>query len=165
MRAANLLVFTSLFGSVVGLSAGCGDDMMMVDDSGSYNCATETRADTFVAGLEKPGVGGALDFQLMSADPAPPQRGDNTWVLKVSALAGGVVGNPVAGAVMTVTPFMPDHQHGTPITVQIQPMTEVGQYKLTPVNLWMPGLWETTINVTSGGGATDKVVYKFCIPG
>ena len=38
-----------------------------------------------------------------------------------------------------------------------------GQYELAPVNLWMPGLWETTISASSATG-TDSVVFRFCIP-
>jgi hypothetical protein len=38
-----------------------------------------------------------------------------------------------------------------------------GQYQLSPVNLWMPGLWEITISAISGA-TTDSAVYRFCIP-
>ncbi len=151
--------------SLIALSllAACGGSGSSADaDDGTYNCATETRADTFVVGLEKQGQAGALDFKLMSANPAPPARGDNEWILQINSMSAGVVGNPVSGATMTVTPFMPDHQHGTPIPVKVTAMPDAGQYKLSPVNLWMPGLWQTTITVTQGG--SDKVVYSFCIP-
>jgi hypothetical protein len=134
-------------------------------DDGVVNCAVETTADEFVVGLEKAGATGRLNFQLMSATPAPPARGDNEWVLQVSALTNGVVGAPVSGATMFVTPFMPKHQHGTPIDVVIEAMPAAGQYKLSPVNLWMPGLWETEIEVTASSSGTDSAVYRFCIPG
>ncbi|MEJ7603693.1 MAG: FixH family protein, partial [Kofleriaceae bacterium] len=83
----------------------------------------------------------------------------NTWVLQINATGG----SPVTGAAMTVTPFMPDHQHGSGKTVVVEPMSEPGQYQLAPVNMWMPGLWETTISASSASG-TDQVVFKFCIP-
>jgi hypothetical protein len=126
-------------------------------------CLDETRADTYVVGLDKHGTAGKLDFQLMSADPAPPARGNNTWVLQLSTMTQDAVGAAASGAVMTATPFMPDHQHGTPIKVEITPMATAGQYQLTPVNLWMPGYWETTVNATVGS-TTDTAVFKFCIP-
>nr|MBA3538160.1 FixH family protein [Deltaproteobacteria bacterium] len=110
----------------------------------------------------KAGVAGALDFKLMTANPAPPARGDNIWTLQVSAMAGGTVGAPVAGGMLTVTPFMPDHQHGTPLRVEITDQGN-GMYELSPVNMWMPGLWETTIQVSSASG-TDQAIYRFCIP-
>jgi len=139
--------------------AGCsGDD----GTSDTVDC-TKVSADTFVVGLEKMGTSGAMDFKLMSATPAPPARGDNTWVVQINSMASGVVGAPVDGAMLQVTPFMPAHQHGSPIQVQISPGTTAGEYNLTPVNLWMPGVWETTIRATSST-TTDSAVYKFCIP-
>jgi hypothetical protein len=128
------------------------------DDGESYNCAAEDRDDEFVVGIEKAGMAGKLTFKLLEATPAPPARGDNTWVLQLSSAA-----TPVTGAAMIVTPFMPDHQHGTPTPVVIEPMTEPGKYKLSPVNMWMPGLWQTTIEAQVGTD-TDKAVFAFCIP-
>jgi hypothetical protein len=137
-------------------------------DQGTYNCATETRADTWQIPLEKKGELAMLDFQLVSATPAPPARGDNTWILQVNVMANGVAGAPMQGASIVATPYMPDHQHGTPKVVNITAMSTAGQYQLEPVNMWMPGLWQTTIQVTPGttssGGASDTVVYSICIP-
>src|SRR5574337_456380 len=88
---------------VISLLAACGGSGSSSDaDDGTYNCATETRADTFVVGLEKHGDAATLDFKLMSATPAPPARGDNTWILQINQMASGVVGSPVTGATMTV---------------------------------------------------------------
>jgi hypothetical protein len=149
----------ALFVAAVGLLPACGGDDNTGDD---VDCTQVTGADTFVVGLEKMGTSGAMDFRLMSATPAPPARGDNTWVLQINSMASGVVGAPVDGAMLQVTPFMPAHQHGSPISVTITPGTTAGEYNLTPVNLWMPGVWETTIRATSAT-TTDSTVYKFCI--
>lgn len=146
---------------LLSLASACAHDEHP-DQVESYNCGAETRDDDFVVGLEKFGERGALAFKLMSADPAPPSRDDNTWVVQVSVMTSGVVGAPISGASLNVSPFMPDHQHGTPIEVKIEPMPQAGQYTLSPVNLWMPGLWDTTISATTNG-TTDKVVYRFCI--
>ena len=137
--------------------AACSDDP---GDDTSYNCAAETRDEEFVMGLTKAGEQQRLEFKLLSSDPAPPARGDNIWILQLSTMAAPVM--PVTGAVMTVTPFMPDHEHGSGKTVTITPLAEPGQYRLEPVNMWMPGLWETTIQVSSG--ASDRVVFRFCLP-
>lgn len=144
-----------LLGTACGADDG-GDDGMEVD------CSTVTGTDVFVVGLEKPGAGGTLDFKMMSATPAPPARGDNSWVFQINTMASGVVGSPLDNATIKVTPFMPSHQHGSPIQVQATPMADPGTYKLEPVNLWMPGVWETTIQASSGT-SSDSVVYKFCI--
>jgi hypothetical protein len=147
---------------VAPLFAACSSSPMTSDDQAPYNCAIETRADTFVVGLDKQGAAGKLDFKLMQADPAPPARDDNTWTVQISAMSGATVGQGVAGMSLSVTPFMPDHQHGTPIQVGITDKGG-GTYELSPVNLWMPGLWQTTIQA-SGGSASDQAVFSFCIP-
>lgn len=125
-----------------------------------YDCVMETRDDEFVMGLTKNGASGQLSFKLVSSDPAPPSRGDNTWILELSTMAAPVT--PVSGAAMSVTPFMPDHEHGSGEDVIVTPMPSAGQYKLEPVNLWMPGLWEVTMQVS--GAQSDRVVFKFCLP-
>jgi hypothetical protein len=149
---------SSLLSAVLLSLAACGGD-----DTEEVDCETVTGTDTFVVGLDKPGAGGALDFQLMSAEPAPPARDDNSWIVQINSMASGVVGAPIDGATLAVTPFMPAHQHGSPIRAQITPVAgQPGQYAISPVNMWMPGVWETTIQATSGD-TTDKAVYRFCI--
>lgn len=145
MRAAYLLVLLAACG------ADDGDDTMDID------CTKVTGADTFVVGLEKMGGGGTLNFKLLSATPAPPARGDNTWIVQITN-----AGAPLEAAQLKVTPFMPSHQHGSPIQALAAAMPDAGQYKIEPVNLWMPGVWETTIRATAGA-TTDSAVYKFCI--
>lgn len=125
------------------------------------DCSTVTGTDTFVVGLEHRGVAGKFDFKLMSIDPAPAARGDNTWIVQVQRIANGTVEAAIDGATVSVSPFMPSHMHYTPITAQVTPLTG-GQYELRPVNLWMPGVWETTIQATVGADS-DRAVYTFCI--
>ena len=128
------------------------------DAAETVNCATETRADTFVVGLPKPGAAGVLDFKLMQATPAPPASGNNAWQVQINTTAGA----GLTGATIKTTPYMPDHMHTSPLKPVTTEMGN-GLYEITPVNLWMPGLWETTIQVASPSG-TDSVVYSFCIP-
>ena len=146
--------WTSIVISLVGATA-CGGDGTG-DGEEVVNCNMETRDDMFVVGIAKSGP--LMSFTLLSASPAPPQRGDNAWTLQLTGPGG-----PVTGALISVSPFMPDHQHGTPIEVQVTPRAEAGQYDLAPINMWMPALWETTIQATAGG-ATDRAVFKFCVP-
>jgi hypothetical protein len=145
---------------LIAALAACGSPAPSPD--AADDCTNDPRADMFHVGLDKHGTAGNLDFVLMSATPAPPARGDNTWIVQVNAMSAGVVGNPEPGVQMAVTPFMPDHQHGTPIPVVVTPMSTAGQYQLSPINMWMPGYWETTlqaqVNTTS-----DMVVFKFCV--
>jgi hypothetical protein len=142
-------------GGLVGCSDGADDD-----GSATYNCEAETRDEQFLAGMQKLGAGG-VQVTLVSATPAPPGRDDNTWVIDAARS-----GTPLAGATVTVRPFMPDHQHGTSVPVVVTPDAAMaGRYQLSPINLWMPGLWEITIDVTPAGGQRDSVVFRFCITG
>jgi hypothetical protein len=158
MRSSIMRSFAVL---LLGLAACAGDDNS--GDDMPVDCATVTGVDTFVVGLEHQGGSGMLDFKLMSATPAPPARGNNTWLVQINMMSAGVVGAPLTGATLKVTPFMPAHQHGTGVPVEITPMGDPGQYQLSPVNLWMNGVWETTIRATLDT-TSDSAVYKFCIP-
>jgi hypothetical protein len=151
---------------LIGLIAACGGggsdtDSTDLNDAGDYNCAADTRGETYVVGLDHQGDGKALDFKLMNADPAPPARNDNDWDVEISSMTSGVVGDGVAGGQLIVTPYMPDHAHGSPIQVTITDNGQ-GMYHLHRVNLWMPGLWETTIQAATSAGS-DSTVFRFCI--
>src|SRR5688572_14991415 len=141
-----------LISGVILVLGACAEDH---DDGTSYNCEAETRDDEFVIGLVKPGESSRIEFKLLSSDPAPPARGNNTFILQLSTMAAPVM--PVEGASLNIMPFMPDHQHGTGIPVVTTPMTEAGQYKLDPVNLWMPGLWE--VRIQASGASGDRAVF------
>lgn len=153
------LVFPLAIATLAACGSGGGSSTPDADENAA--CLAAKRGDDYVQGLERLGKNGAIDFKLMSADPAPPARPDNIWVIQINAMTGGMVGAPVTGASIVVTPFMPDHQHGTAIKAQVEAMPDAGQYKLSPINLWMPGYWETTLTVS--GSVSDSVVYKFCI--
>ena len=98
-----------------------------------------------------------LTVELSESSPAPPELFDNKWTVTLSDGAG-----PMAGATVTVDTWMPDHGHPSPKTVSV---TEIGdgKYELFPVNLFMPGLWEVTVNVEDGAGSSDSVTFQFCM--
>ncbi|MBX3162527.1 MAG: FixH family protein [Deltaproteobacteria bacterium] len=148
-----------LLGFSLALVACGGGSGGGADADEAVNCAA-LEADTFVVGFQKTGQDGVLDFRIMSATPAPPARNDNAWSVQVNAVAGGA---PVENATIKVTPFMPAHGHGAGKNALVEPGAEPGRYELSPINLWMPGVWETTVRVTSDAG-DDRVVFKFCIP-
>jgi hypothetical protein len=143
----------------VASCGGGGQGQVELPDA-AYDCATETRADTFSVGMSKPGTQHQLTFRLMQSEPAPPSRNNNTWSIDVVDGNGAAV----VGAKVTVVPFMPDHNHGTQIKAQVVEDTP-GHYIATMVNLWMPGLWQVTINATPAGGTLDNAVFSFCIAG
>ena len=153
-----------LFVSLAAALAACGSSGGGPDAADNVDCSTVTGTDTFVVGLEHQGAAGLMDFKMMSADPAPPARNDNMWVVQIDAMSSGVVGAPMDNLNLTVTPFMPAHQHGSPKPVVVTPTGNPGEYQLYPVFLWMPGVWQTTIQATDSTGSTsDSAVYTFCI--
>lgn len=125
--------------------------------SNTVDCDEETRDEAYTAGMGKTGEGG-LTFTLISSNPAPPSRNNNVWVVKLER-----DGVPVEGATIDIKTFMPDHNHGSPVVPDITATATPGQYNIDPVNLFMPGLWEITVEATAGA-TTDEVVFRFCIP-
>lgn len=147
--AAASLLLTACESEPSESSDGMNDDGME-----TRICDGESR-DDFSIGVVR--AGGSVEVSIMDATPADPIRGDNGWILGVSDAAGGV-----EGATIAVRPWMPDHGHGTPV----QPMiTEMGggDYQITPLNLFMAGLWEITFNLELADGSTDEVMFSVCV--
>jgi len=111
------------------------------------------------ANMSVTGKGKLFHVELMSSSPAPPARGNDTWAFKVLDANN----QPVSGATINVTPYMPDHRHGTQVvpTVMAQPD---GSFTVTPLYFFMPGLWTITFDITAAAG-TDSVEYAFCVEG
>src|SRR5215467_6438806 len=72
-------------------------------------CQNDPRAMTYASGLSVTSTSGTRKYVLLTADPAPPARGTDTWTLKITD-AGGT---SQPGLTVGVLPFMPDHGHGT----------------------------------------------------
>jgi subtilisin family serine protease len=121
-------------------------------DTHGSDCDEETRDDEYMVGLSK--SGSALTVTFVSANPAPPALGDNNWTVTLSDSSAGIT---------AVTPFMPDHGHGTAVEAIITATDNAGEWTLSPVNLYMAGLWEVTIDLITQAGTTDQVVFSFCV--
>ena len=154
------LAAVALFSTAALALPACGGNQATVD-GGTATCAQDTRALQYVPNLMQAGMNGLISVTLISSNPGPPIKGNNDWSIRIADSAG----NPVTGATIDVTPFMPDHGHGTPIKVGVTPMTSGGTYLLSPVNLFMAGLWQVTIRVTTADSKSDFVVFSFCIEG
>jgi hypothetical protein len=127
------------------------------ETGGEGVCAVETRDDAFAIGLSK--SGSLVRATFVSSDPAPPIKGDNSWVLDFTDLDGA----PLTDLSMVAIPMMPDHGHGTPINAIVTALDEPGRYEITPVNLFMTGYWAITIDVTLTGGEQDSLMFGFCV--
>jgi hypothetical protein len=158
-------------GSPCATNEDCGDELMCdihdgqgtcqeghghEGDTGASVCELETRDDEFAVGLSK--AGAFVTATFVSADPAPPQRGDNSWVVSLSDSNGAALD----GLEIAVTPMMPDHGHGTPVVAEVTETGNAGEYSVTPVNLFMVGYWEVAFDVTAGD-EQDTVTFGFCV--
>jgi len=140
--------------------ADAGSDQASGDDGALIGCQNDPRDDTYAPNLTKTGKSGLFKFVLVSAKPAPPALNDNSWVLKVLDAKG----NPLPGpSIVSVTPFMPDHGHGTSAVPMATPDAD-GSFTLSPLYLYMAGLWQITI-VAKSGSQEDSAVFSFCIAG
>ena len=108
-------------------------------------------------GITKASDAGAFTVALTS-DPSPPIKGVNTWTLMITD--GGGAG--VEAGTVTVTPWMPAHDHGSNSVAEVT-VDGGGQYTVTPVDLHMAGVWDTTITIDDGM-AMDEVHFVFDIP-
>jgi hypothetical protein len=119
----------------------------------------ENRGDTYYAGLKKASTDGLVNIELTAADPAPPSLGDtNTWTLKLT----GADGTPLDQATITGAPWMPDHQHGSPLQIAVG--SGSGAYKIASLEFIMDGLWQVTLKVTPPGSTViSEVPFSFCI--
>jgi hypothetical protein len=167
MRSSSLVLVVGL----VVCAGGCSpssDDKPAVDsgatpDSAPSFCDSDPRVLAFTPGLLVKGKSGALQAKLLTIDPTRVSKGDNTWSLQL--LTGDGTDKPVDGATLTVKPFMPDHGHGSAIVPLVTPAGSEGKYAITRLNLFMPGLWQITINAAVPGtpAVTDSIVYTFCV--
>ncbi len=114
--------------------------------------------DTYEAGMNRQAQPGAITVELEESDPAPPVvRKDNVWWLRLSDAEG----EPLLNAELLVTPYMPKHQHGS-AEVVVEELGD-GRYKLSPIELIMPGVWEIPVSITPPDGETSEMTFRFCI--
>ncbi len=103
---------------------------------------------------------GALVLSVLETQPEPPGVGDNEWRVRVSDTSD----TPVTGLAesLQVSAFMPEHGHGTPSAVGVQE-GEAGEYRLAPVNTFMPGLWRIRLDVDRAGHDAELFEFSVCV--
>jgi len=148
--------------SVMAIAACSSDDSSgsSSSSSGGQNsgCAADNRKDIYTAGITKPA--GTLQVKLVDAKPGPPAKGTNEMMIEVLDAAGA----PIDGATVVVTPFMPDHGHGSAVA-PIVTAAGAGKYNVQKVYLSMAGLWKITVSVQQAGGAIQEAAFQFCLEG
>ncbi len=120
----------------------------------------DARADSWALPIVKTSKNGAFQVTLVASAASPPIIGDlTTWTLQVADTQGTMVDN----AAIAVKPWMPDHGHGTDVKATVSAGDAPGQYKITPLYLFMAGYWTITFTITNGAGVSDSVVYSVCL--
>jgi hypothetical protein len=174
MRSSPIHLRTAAAGALVLLAActmlGCGSHP---DSNGSgssgvsgsdggpkLSCIGDSRAQTYVAGLEQAGSAKNVSIRILDASPAPPGVGNNEWTIQLLDAKG----NPIDDSTIDVKPFMPDHGHGSSIVPTVTPTGADGKYDVTLLQIFMPGLWQVTFTVKTPSTG-DTVMFSFCVEG
>jgi YtkA-like len=165
----------------IAAAGGCGNGAAPVDagdDGLTFATCLESHASKsvmpYAPGVTVPSSGGTYMATLVTSQPGYPDdhkppgpevKGVNTW----NVLIGDSAGAPLDGLTVTVTPYMPDHRHGTSVA-PVTTASGAGGYLVTPVYLYMSGYWEVTLDIeppaTDGGAAprSESVMFNLCIP-
>jgi hypothetical protein len=122
-------------------------------------CEEETRAMQYSAGLSVDGDEGVITASLMDASPAPPARYVNDWTLAFSATGA----QDLEGMEVEITPWMPDHGHGTAAPITIEDLGG-GEFTASGIDLFMVGYWEVHIDLTAADESwSDRATFAFCV--
>lgn len=140
--------------------AACGGDDHEDHGGGerATACDQESRKDLYEPGMTK--TVGALSVRILESVPAPPAKTTNSVRVAIVDASNA----PVDGALVTLTPFMPDHGHGSAVVPVVTPQGG-GIYLVDDVYLAMAGLWRFTISVTPAGQPAQEVAFAFCVDG
>lgn len=118
--------------------------------------------EVYTANMEKMGMMGQVKVRLTTANPAPPDRGNNTWQLEILNAADDT---PITDATVVLEPAMPAHGHGTsPATFDATHSAD-GVYDVGPMDLFMPGRWAIDVDITLPDSTTDMAQFAFCLEG
>ena len=109
---------------------------------------------------------GLLSFRFSDLAPAPPAKGTNTFHVRVTDTSGSEMTGDLHVALT-----MPDHGHGTQVKPVVSFDAASGEYTVTPLFLFMPGVWRIEFDAYAGPAGTpaatplDRAVLHFCIEG
>lgn len=164
MTFARALSLASL-GTTIALAA-CGGDTtgtggQTTSTTTNHVCAADSGATTYSAGMSAGAADGKVTVTVVEANPAPPSKGGNSFVIDVTDDAG----KPISGAQIQVTSYMPAHGHYATLVPVVKAGSQPGRYDISNVELFMIGLWQITFTVTPSGAAAEPVMFSFCVEG
>lgn len=145
MHAQPVIAPLPLLAILIATLAGCA-----ADSSGAEGFPADPYA---VVATES----GAFSIEARTSPIQPPERGLVDVELRVEDAAG----EPAAGVLVDVEPWMPDMGHGTSTHPAVKEM-DGGRYVASDLGLFMPGRWE--LRATIGGNPNDRAIISFQIP-
>lgn len=128
------------------------------DTTASVEC--EGEYSVFEPGMEMRSDQGNFYLTLLSADPDPPDEGDNDWIVRLETESRSTVN----GGVVVVEPWMPLHGHGVNPPNYPGRETGNGEYTIPTFDLIMPGVWEFQFLMTESM-MNDTATVSFCVEG
>ena len=149
VQLRNVACRLSLFLSISLIS--CGEAQ---DQEGSERCS---RADIGCFSPEWAVTGERYILSLLEAVPARPERGVNQWRVSLSKTVSNEL---IDQCQIMLTPYMPDHGHGSPLTPLVTPLSD-GIYLIEEIAFTMPGLWEMRFDVSCDQEGQEPLIYPF----
>ncbi|HEY4015886.1 MAG TPA: FixH family protein [Polyangiaceae bacterium] len=179
----------TVFGAAVATAACSSNDAATATDADvdagsvgdTVECAGDASpypVDVYEANLHKVGTNGVLTFNLVSSSPAPPEQGEDTFVVQVTHADG----SPFTGTL--VIPYegmwMPLHGHGAPSAPLIAFDPAQNAFVLSDMDFFMLGLWRVQLQAFEADGSgeagndaetdattnatpTDSATFYFCL--
>jgi hypothetical protein len=121
------------------------------------DCTDDPRTTDFSDGLAVDSATGLFSVRFDLTSPPTPDQGDNVWELAIDSDSSTVT------EAVRVKAWMPDHGHGTrPLWNEGARLPVSSLHRIGPFDLFMPGVWEFTIEATVAG-VTDEAKVAFCI--
>jgi hypothetical protein len=120
-------------------------------------CADDASLEAIGPGTERAGALGLFRVVLRAATAA---RAKNAWTLEVRTASG----EKVTGADVRAQARMRDHGHAPPDAPLTTAGAEAGQYVVSPLHFFLPGVWRTTFTIDVGG-KKDVATFDFCVEG
>lgn len=141
------------------LATGCGGGDHQHPDAGTeLSCQDDPRVLALEPGAAVNSASGARRVTLVSATPAEPSRGENAWTVRVEDASG----QALSELALTVTPFMPDHNHGPSSKPTIEARGD-GTYAIGALDFFMPGIWRVTFDAPAP--EDDPASFFVCVEG
>jgi hypothetical protein len=123
-------------------------------------CDDEPRAMEYAAGLQVTSDAELFRAALIDASPAPPARFVNDWQLEFELVGEASLDD----LQVEVTPWMPDHGHGSANPISIKAGDIAGSYSVTNIDLFMAGYWEVHLDLEAADGSwSDRATFAFCV--